>query len=94
MNMLKEDIISKNNILIHLGNLYLALFILMILFGALGFFILLSYTQKCKCSQCFLPFYCKRFSLKCTDRPVSRMHENRAEKKVPRFRGTVYITNL
>ena len=53
----KEDIISKNNILINLGNLYLALFILMILFGALGFFILLSYTQKCKCSQCFLPFY-------------------------------------
>ena len=50
----KDEIISINNKLINLSNLYLALFILMILFGALGFFILLSYTQRCKC---FLVFY-------------------------------------
>ena len=50
----KDEIISINNKLINLTNLYLALFILMILFGALGFFILLSYTQRCKC---FLVFY-------------------------------------
>lgn len=50
----KDEIISINNTLINLSNLYLALFILIILFGALGFFILLSYTQRCKC---FLVFY-------------------------------------
>ena len=53
----KDEIISIDNTLLNLSNLYLALFILIILLGALGFFILLSYTQKCKCSQCFLLFY-------------------------------------
>ena len=53
----KEGIISKNDTLINLSLLYLALFILIILIGTFGFFILLSYTQKCPCSKCFLVFY-------------------------------------
>jgi hypothetical protein len=53
----KDELISINNTLINLSNLYLGLFIIIILFGAFGIFILLSYTQKCKCSQCFLLFY-------------------------------------
>lgn len=53
----KEGIISKNDKLINLSLLYLALFILIILMGAFGIFILLSYTQRCPCSRCFLVFY-------------------------------------
>lgn len=47
----KDDLISINNKLINLSQLYLACFILMMIFGALGFFILLTYTQKCQFLQ-------------------------------------------
>ena len=48
----KDEIISIDNSLLNSCNLFLALFILLILFGALSSIILLSYAHKCQWLQC------------------------------------------